>query len=77
MDLQSEYNNPSQQQSAPADPSQGGQDLTIPAAAAAQLVQAIQQQDCAGIIKILTTALGGDNDGDEAGAGGGSGMPVM
>lgn len=67
MDLQSEYNQPSQQQAAPADPSQGGQDLTIPAAAAAQLVQAIQQQDCAGIVKILTAAMQGGGDADQDG----------
>lgn len=67
MDLQAEYNNPSQQQQAPADQSQG-QDLDVPAAAVAQITQAIQQQDCATVMKIMTQLIsaaaqgGGDPD---------------
>lgn len=70
MDLQSEYNNPSAQQQSPDSDQDGDmQDLTIPAAAVGQLTQAIQQQDCATLMKILTQVIsggqgGGDNDQD-------------
>jgi len=69
MNLQDEYNqapDPSQQQQ---DPSQGAQDLTIPAAAVAQIMQAVQQQDCQTVCKIMAQLLsgggqGGDTDND-------------
>lgn len=71
MDLQSEYQNPSASGAAP-DQSQQTPDLTIPGAMAGQLVQAIQQQDCATVMKILAQAMqaasqgggGGDSDMD-------------
>jgi hypothetical protein len=73
MDLQSEY---AQQQAGgqSADPSQQQaqpQDLTIPAAAVAQITQLIQQQDCANVCKmvaqlIANAAQGGDNDADDS-----------
>lgn len=70
MDLQSEYQNPSA--GAAPDSSQQAPDLTIPGAMAGQLVQAIQQQDCATVMKILAQAMqaaaqgggGGDSDMD-------------
>lgn len=70
MDLQSAYN-----QSQPgADDSSAqqsqAQDLTVPAAAVQQIVQAIQQQDCATVCKMMAQLIsaaaqgGGDADQD-------------
>lgn len=62
MDLQSEYNQ------APADPGQqqqpAAQDVTLPGAAVAQIAQAIQQQDCATVMKIIAGVLSGGGGGD-------------
>lgn len=68
MDLQAAYNqqqpDDSQQQAQP-------QDLTVPAAAVAQITQAIQQQDCATVCKlmaqIISSAAQGGGDADQDG----------
>lgn len=66
IDLQAEYNQAPTNQPSPDTQSQA-QDLTIPGAVVPQLAQAIQSQDCATIMKLLSQVIsggGGDTDND-------------
>jgi hypothetical protein len=56
INLQEEYDNAQGEQAAPAP---AAQDLVIPAAAAEQLAQALQQGDCQAIIQMVTGLMGG------------------
>lgn len=74
MNLQDEYANaqPSAPQTGGGDQDNDGdmQDLTIPADQVSQIAQAIQQQDCDTLMKLMTQALSqqpnaGDQDNDQ------------
>lgn len=63
MNLQDEYANPS---AAPADAQQQpqGQDITLPAAAVAQITQALQQKDCNTVCQIMTQLIAGGGNAE-------------